>query len=71
MTLPPRTTQPTARRDWLTLQEAADRTGLGTRTIRRYVATGQVTGYRVGVKAVRVKTADVDALFRPIPTAAS
>lgn len=69
MTLSPSTTQTTARREWLTLQEAADRTGLTTRTIRRYVATGQVTGWRVGTKSIRVTATDVDALFRPIPTA--
>lgn len=68
MTLSPSTTQTPARREWLTLTEAADRTGLGTRTIRRYVATGQVTGWRVGTKAIRVRASDVDALFRPIPT---
>lgn len=54
-----------------TIAEAAARTGVSTKTIRRRIAEGQVTGYRFGPRFIRLDPAEVDALLRPIPTAGS
>jgi excisionase family DNA binding protein len=62
---------PTARR-WLTQAEAADRLAVTDRTIRNYIARGHLRGYRIrGSRAIRLDLAEVDALVRPIPSAAS
>jgi excisionase family DNA binding protein len=42
--------------------------GLNSRTIRRYIAEGRITGYRVGPQLIRVDAAELDALASPIPT---
>ncbi len=59
-------TEPTT---WLTLNQAAEHAAASTRTVRRWIAEGKLPAYRAAGKAsVRVKLADVDALFTPIPT---
>jgi excisionase family DNA binding protein len=52
------------------LAEAAARLGVHPRTIRRHIASGSLTGYRLGSRLIRVDASEVDALLRPIPTAA-
>jgi excisionase family DNA binding protein len=47
--------------------DAATYANVSTKTIRRYIADGRLTGYRVGPRLVKVKLADLDALMRPIP----
>jgi excisionase family DNA binding protein len=55
---------------YITVAEAADRIGVNHKTIRRAVATGRITGYRVGdTSLIRLLASEVDALLRPIPTA--
>ena len=57
---------------WLvTVDEVADYFGLSGRSVRRYISNGTLTGYRVGVKAVRLDMDEVAAALRPIPTVAS
>jgi excisionase family DNA binding protein len=51
---------------WYSLQEAADYLGLDEKTLRRYVKTGILTGYRLGPRAIRVSVAEVEALLRPM-----
>ena len=51
------------------LAEAGARLGVHSRTIRRYVASGLLTGYRFGPRLIRVDASEVDALLCPIPTA--
>jgi len=53
-------------RSLISLQEAAERIGLDTTTIRRYVTSGRLTGYRLGPKLIRVDAAEVDDLAQPI-----
>jgi len=48
---------------------AAEYVGCNSRTIRRYIAAGKLTGYRMGPRLIRVDLAELDALLRPIPTA--
>lgn len=47
-----------------TLKQAAERTGLTERTLRRRIADGALTAYRSG-RAIRLRPEDVDALFTP------
>ena len=60
-----------ARLSYLTIQEAAEMLGVHKRTVRRRIADGTLTGYRVGPHLIRLDPAEVDALLRPIPTAGS
>lgn len=54
------------------LADAADYTGVSTQTIRRRIACGDLTGYRMGARLIRVDLAELDAmLLRRIPTASS
>lgn len=55
----PRTTE--------TLAQAAARYGVHPKTIRRRVADGTITAYRIGPRLVRVDPDEVDAAFAPIP----
>jgi excisionase family DNA binding protein len=54
-----------------TVAQAAERTGVSTKTIRRRIAEGRLTGYRFGPHLIRLHPAEVDALLRPIPSAAA
>ena len=49
-------------RVYLTIQEAAVRLRCSTKTIRRYVAKGQLVGYRVGPTMLRIRTDELDAM---------
>lgn len=51
------------------IERAADYIGVSTKTIRRYIAAGRVTGYRTGPRLIRVDLNELDAMLRPIPTA--
>jgi excisionase family DNA binding protein len=51
------------------LAAAAAYADVSTRTLRRYIAQGRLTGYRVGPRLVKVDLDDVDRLAQPIPTA--
>jgi excisionase family DNA binding protein len=48
---------------------AAAYADVSTRTLRRYIAHGRLTGYRVGPRLVKVDLTELDQLARPIPTA--
>jgi excisionase family DNA binding protein len=56
-------------RHFVSIEQAANYTGLSTKTLRRRIADGTLTGYRAGPKLVRVDLADVDRMLQPIPTA--
>jgi S-DNA-T family DNA segregation ATPase FtsK/SpoIIIE len=51
------------------LSAAAAYADVSTRTLRRYIAQGRLTGYRVGPRLVKVDLSELDQLARPIPTA--
>lgn len=51
---------------FITLDEAADVLSLDEKTIRRYIANGELAGYRIGPRALRVTLAEVLALVKPI-----
>ncbi len=62
-------TQTVTRRQFESLTQAAQRTGLSTRTLRRRIATGELTAYRSGHRIIRLDPADVDRLLVPMLTA--
>lgn len=60
----PRADQP----ELASLDFAAAYLNLHPRTLRRWVSSGRITGYRVG-RLMRVDLREIYALARPIPTA--
>jgi excisionase family DNA binding protein len=55
--------------DLAPLPRAAEHLGCSHKTVRRYVAAGDLTGYRVGKRMLRIDMNEVRALARAIPTA--
>lgn len=53
-----------------TIAEAAARTGVSTKTIRRRIAEGRLKAYRFGPTLIRLHPAEVDGLLHLIPSAA-
>ena len=60
------TTTPT-RKTYESLSEAAARTGMSIKTLRRRIACGELTAYRSG-RLIRLDPNDVDRLLARIPT---
>lgn len=54
---------------YITQVEAAQRWNVSVDTIRRLIANGNITGFRLNRRIIRVDVAEVDACFRPIPSA--
>jgi excisionase family DNA binding protein len=66
------TTDPlSGRRRLVNLDAAADVYSLHPRTIRRMISRGQITGYRVGPRVVRVDLDEIDAAITTIPAGGS
>ena len=58
------------RRNYASQQEAADRYGLTTRTIRNKISEGVITGYKLpGTRAIRVDLDEIEKLITVIPAA--
>lgn len=53
----------------MSLAVAAAYADISTRTLRRYISHGRLTGYRVGPRLVKVDLNELDVMIRPIPTA--
>jgi len=51
---------------WLTLGEACEHLSVCGRTLRRFVQTGKISGYRLGSRALRFRSEDLDHLLTPI-----
>ena len=47
---------------------AADYADVCDRTIRRWIAAGLLTGYRVGPRLIKVDLDELDRIIRPVPT---
>lgn len=61
---------PTTRRTrYVTLAEAAEYLSVTDRTVRNFIARGDLTGYRIGARAIRVDLRELEALLTPIPAA--
>ena len=50
-----------------TLSQAAARTEVSVKTLRRRIASGQLLAYRYGPRTIRLDPNDVDKLMRPVP----
>ena len=59
----------TSRRQYESVGDAAARVGLSTKTVRRWIASGQLPGYRMGPRLLRVDPDDVDRMLTLIPSA--
>jgi excisionase family DNA binding protein len=56
-------------RRYISTEEAADFLGVSKKTVRRWIDTGRLTGYRVGPRYIRVDLNEVEAaMVRRIPT---
>ena len=53
---------------WLSIPAAAMWVSLSAKTIRRRIAAGDLRAYRCG-KTIRVRTDDLEAMMRPVPSA--
>ena len=49
------------------IANAAEHVDVSTKTIRRYIAAGLITGYRAGPRLIRVDLDELEAMLRPIP----
>ena len=52
----------------LKLPAAADLYGVSVKTLRRRIASGDLTGYRLGARIIVVDVDELDSLFAPIST---
>lgn len=58
-----------SRRQYESVGDAATRVGVSTKTLRRWIASGQLAGYRMGPRLLRVDPDDVDRMLTLIPSA--
>lgn len=56
-------------RRFIRQEVAAERWDVSVDTIRRMIAKGQIRGYRLNNRIIRVDMDEVDAAFRLIPSA--
>jgi len=59
----------TSRRQYESVADAAARVGVSTKTVRRWIASGQLAGYRIGPRLLRVDPDEFDKMLTLIPTA--
>ena len=54
---------------YIPLSVGAEYLSLTEAGLRKYIAEGRITGYRLGKRAIRVDVRELDALLTPIPAA--
>jgi len=59
----------TATRRLVSINQAAEYADICTKTVRRRISDGSLTGFRMGSRIIRVDLNELDELLRPIPTA--
>ena len=52
-------------RRWASMQQCADYVGVGLHTIRDWIAKGQIRGYRMNSRVIRVDLNELDAAMQP------
>ncbi|MCT1776761.1 helix-turn-helix domain-containing protein [Brachybacterium sp. p3-SID957] len=60
----------TPRTRYITIGDAAEYLSVTERTVRNYIARGELTGYRIGTRAIRIDQRELENLLTPIPTVA-
>jgi excisionase family DNA binding protein len=50
----------------ISMAQVADEAGVCVRTIRRYIASGDLKAFRLGPRAIRIDSDDLAALLRPV-----
>jgi len=55
-----------APRTYETLAQAAERTGISAKTLRRRIAAGELRAYRNGPRILRLDPQDIDRVMRPL-----
>ena len=55
-------------REWLSISEVSETLGLCEPTVRKLVKTGQLTGYRIGTKLIRIKKKDLNDFISSLET---
>lgn len=58
----------TTSRRFESIAQAADRTGISTRTLRRRIVDGTLPAYRGGPRIIRLDAQEVDRLMVPVGT---
>ncbi|MFH5210175.1 excisionase family DNA-binding protein [Antrihabitans sp. NCIMB 15449] len=53
----------------ISIQKGAELVGVHPRTLRRWIAEGRLTGYRLGSRAIRVDKGECFSLAQPFATA--
>lgn len=53
----------------VSMKSAADSFGVSERTIRRRIADGSLKAYRMGPRMIRIDTAELDTILRPLAAA--
>lgn len=53
------------RKSYESLAEAAERTHVSVRTLRRWIAQGRLNAYRAGPRLLRIDPEDLDAMMKP------
>lgn len=59
----------TSRRQYESVADAAARVDVSTKTVSRWIASGQLAGYRIGPRLLRVDPDELDRMLTLIPTA--
>ncbi len=54
-------------RKWITIPEAAEHIGIHPRTLERMITAGELPGYKIGKKIVRVDLNEIDAAIAGRP----
>lgn len=60
---------PRPTRRFLAISDVAASLSCSPKTVRRMIATGYLTAYRVGPHSIRIDERDVDAFLRRVPSA--
>jgi excisionase family DNA binding protein len=58
-----------SRTQYVTLAEAAELMSVSVKTLRRRIADGTIPAYRCGRRVIRIRVADLQRAFCPIPSA--
>jgi excisionase family DNA binding protein len=51
------------------IKTTSEQYDVSEKTLRRYIAEGKITGYRLGPRLIRVDLDEIEQLLKPIPAA--